>query len=407
MKKQIIPTVVIAIIVSLILSVIVNTASAQTPQEKLGVAVRKYLEGNFVGSVNDLEKVLKIEPYNEKAKNLLVKSCLRLAQEPYEKKDYSRALPWLEKALRYDPENKEVKNMIAAARQPVKKQKPKQPARKKTTTAAPIRAVRTKKAPAPTGVTLTDQQLAELISVTAAPQAPARNGTLVLLGIVIPLVAAGLIMWFLWRFGSSVVHTTALARNAMTEEAKRQGEKLSSIAEQQKQLLRVIEQQEEYHKQDKHLQEQFAKLVELWDEQAKATQETTKLTVKGPDGESRTITDISPQIRARAKSVELIDSLFTDSDIVRGLLTPFLEDKNNRIRANAAVVMYKHNPEIAMNALREMAVSEDKWMRLSAAWGLGEIGAQDGVKLLEMLLDDSDEDVKQRARTSLEKIVTK
>jgi len=60
-----------------------------------------------------------------------------------------------------------------------------------------------------------------------------------------------------------------------------------------------------------------------------------------------------------------------------------------------------------MNALREMAVSEDKWMRLSAAWGLGEIGAQDGVKLLEMLLDDSDEDVKQRARTSLEKIVTK
>jgi len=184
--------------------------------------------------------------------------------------------------------------------------------------------VRTKKAPAPTGVTLTDQQLAELISVTAAPQAPARNGTLVLLGIVIPLVAAGLIMWFLWRFGSSVVHTTALARNAMTEEAKRQGEKLSSIAEQQKQLLRVIEQQEEYHKQDKHLQEQFAKLVELWDEQAKATQETTKLTVKGPDGESRTITDISPQIRARAKSVELIDSLFTDSDIVRGLLTPFL-----------------------------------------------------------------------------------
>jgi tetratricopeptide (TPR) repeat protein len=406
-KKQIIPTVVIAITVSLILSGIVNMASAQTPQEKFGIAVRKYLEGNFVGSVNDLEKVLKIEPYNEKARNLLVKSCLKLAQEPYEKKDYSRALPWLEKALRYDPKNKEVKNMIAAARQPVKKQKSKQPVRKKTTTAAPAKVARTKKAPVPTGITLTDQQLAELISVTAVPQAQARNGTLMLFGIVIPLVAAGLIIWFLWRFGSSVVHATALARNAMTEEAKRQSEKFSSIAEQQKQLLKVIEQQEEYHKQEKHLQEQFAKLVELWGEQAKTPQETTKLTVKGPDGENRTITDISPQIRARAKSVELIDSLFTDSDIVRGLLAPFLEDKNNRIRANAAVVMYKHNPEIAMNTLREMAVSEDKWMRLSAAWGLGEIGTQDGVKLLEMLLDDSDEDVKQRARTSLEKIVTK
>ncbi len=407
MKRWVIPTVVIAMVVSLIMPGIVNTASAQTPQEKLGVAVRKYLEGNFVGSVNDLEKILKIEPYNEKAKNLLVKSCLKLAQEPYEKKDYSRALPWLEKALRYDPENKEVKNMIAAARQPVKKQKPKQPARKKTTTTAPIRAVRTKKAPAPTGVTLTDQQLAELISVTAVPQAPARNGTLVLFGIVIPLVAAGLIIWFLWRFGSSVVHTTALARNAMTEEAKRQSEKISSIAEQQKQLLNVIEQQEEYHKQKKYVDEQLAKFIELWSEQVKTPEETTKLTIKDSKGGVRTITDISSKVRARAKSVELIDSMFKDSDIVRGLLTPFLEDNNNRVRANACVAMHKHQPEMALNALRQMVTSEDKWMRLSAAWALGKIGAQEGVKLLEMLLDDSDEDVKNRARASLEKIVTK
>ena len=68
MKRYAIPTVVMAVVVSLTLSVLVNTVSAQTSQEKLGVAVRKYLEGNFAGSVDDLEKILKIEPYNEKAR---------------------------------------------------------------------------------------------------------------------------------------------------------------------------------------------------------------------------------------------------------------------------------------------------------------------------------------------------
>lgn len=407
MKRYAIPTVVMAVVVSLTLSVLVNTVSAQTSQEKLGVAVRKYLEGNFAGSVDDLEKILKIEPYNEKAKNLLVKSCLKLAQEPYEKKEYQKALPWLEKALRYDPNNKKVKDMMVTAKQPVREPVKKLPAKKETATVAPAKVTQKQTAEVPAGIALTDQQLAELISVTAAPQAPARNGTLVLLGIVIPLVAAALIIWFIWRFGASVAHATVLARNTMAEETKRQGEKLSSIAEQQKQLSKAVEQQEEYHKQKRYVDEQLAKFIELWSEQVKTPEETTKLTIKDSKGNVRVITDISSKVRARAKSVELIDSMFKDSDIVRGLLTPFLEDNNNRVRANACVAMYKHQPEIALNALREMAVSEDKWMRLSAAWALGEIGVQEGVKLLEMLLDDPDEEVKKLARDSLEKIVTK
>ena len=84
---------------------------------------------------------------------------------------------------------------------------------------------------------------------------------------------------------------------------------------------------------------------------------------------------------------------------------PFLDDQDNRTRANAAKAYYRYDPEKAIVVLKDMARSEDKWMRLSAAWALGEIGDTATGMILEMLLDDNDPQVKNRARLSLEKIL--
>ena len=52
-----------------------------------------------------------------------------------------------------------------------------------------------------------------------------------------------------------------------------------------------------------------------------------------------------------------------------------------------------------------MVASEDKWMRLSAAWALGELNDPSTSKILEKLLDDPDGQIKNRARLSLEKLL--
>ena len=67
---------------------------------------------------------------------------------------------------------------------------------------------------------------------------------------------------------------------------------------------------------------------------------TNKLVLKdSPDGR-KAVTDIDPRPRARADSVEIIEEIFKDSRMAPEMLKPFLDDKDNRTRANAAKAYY-------------------------------------------------------------------
>ncbi|MFC2091573.1 HEAT repeat domain-containing protein, partial [Elusimicrobiota bacterium] len=141
------------------------------------------------------------------------------------------------------------------------------------------------------------------------------------------------------------------------------------------------------------------KLIDLLNMQVRANSAENTEKVEVGD---RVITDINPHIRARADSVEMIPRTVTDPSVAEKILKPYLNDPNNRVRANACVAIYQYNPEISVKTLQGMASSPDKWMRLSAAWAVGEIGTPEVVQILRKLLDDIDERVRNRAIMAFE-----
>ena len=189
-----------------------------------------------------------------------------------------------------------------------------------------------------------------------------------------------------------------------------QVKKFREILEREKSILEIMEElvmkkQPSSADEMQRFHEQWIILAKLLENQVRK-EETIKLTVNTPEG-PRVITDINPHIRMRAESVETIASVFKDSKLAPEMLTPFLSDPNNRVQANAAKAIYPYNPKMALDTLQQMSKNTDKWMRMSAAWALGEIATPDTGEMLQLLIDDPDEDVKIKARQSIQKILKK
>ncbi len=189
-----------------------------------------------------------------------------------------------------------------------------------------------------------------------------------------------------------------------------QVKRFREILEREKKILEIMEKlvlkkQPSSIEELKRFHEQWLALAKLLENQT-GKEQTTKITIQTPDG-PRTITDINPQVRLRAESVESIEKTFKNSSLAPEMLRPFLNDPNNRVRANAVKAVYPYNPKLSIDALKQMSSSTDKWMRVSASWALGEIGTSETGEMLQTLLEDSDEDVKNKARLAIQKILNK
>jgi HEAT repeat protein len=119
------------------------------------------------------------------------------------------------------------------------------------------------------------------------------------------------------------------------------------------------------------------------------------------------LNDTNP--RVRAKGIEIIDAQMIgekeDPDVAEKVLEGFLEDKNNRVRANAARALYKYRPDMAFEMLEKMLKSDDKWMKVSAIWVLGELeGDRKAAQLLLDNIKESDFHFKRRLVKSLQKL---
>lgn len=159
----------------------------------------------------------------------------------------------------------------------------------------------------------------------------------------------------------------------------------------------ALQSKEEFYKKQ---QEQTLKMMQ--EENMLVSEASTKLATKQSFTIKEMIGDCNPYIRARGVEVlgeELVNE--KDCTVVERLLVPFLEDKNNRVRANAVKALYSHNKELAMRTLRKMVQDRDSWMRLSAAWVLGEIGGPEATKILLTLIEDPDYKVQKRVLKSL------
>ena len=189
-----------------------------------------------------------------------------------------------------------------------------------------------------------------------------------------------------------------------------QTKRFREILEREKGILDVMEElaiknQPSSEENLKRLHEQWLVMAKMLENQV-ANEQSKKIIVRTPEG-TRVITDINPAIRTRADSVETIAKVFKDSKFAPEMLKPFLNDPNNRVRANAVKEIYPYNPKMSLDTLQGMCNSTDKWMRISAAWALGEIGTPETGEMLQLLMDDPDVDVKKCARTSIQNLIKK
>ena len=105
--------------------------------------------------------------------------------------------------------------------------------------------------------------------------------------------------------------------------------------------------------------------------------------------------------RLRANAIEAIGDLKLPVDELRKRIVPYLNDPNNRIRANAILAMAKIAPEKVKAQIVEMCNSDDIQLRRSAAFILCMIPPTDFFKEAEKLIVDENETVRKRMIQSL------
>ena len=108
--------------------------------------------------------------------------------------------------------------------------------------------------------------------------------------------------------------------------------------------------------------------------------------------------DENPRVRAN-----VVEALW-GRNWVRSELLVAVKDPHNRVRANAALGLYKLGHRRGLVVLEEMAHHPEDPFRASAAWAMGETGQQDLLPTLEPLSQDPDEMVRRNAVQAIAKI---
>ncbi|MGM0441523.1 MAG: response regulator [Elusimicrobiota bacterium] len=119
------------------------------------------------------------------------------------------------------------------------------------------------------------------------------------------------------------------------------------------------------------------------------------------------VTDIDPSYRRKANEVEAMEKELTGDEDPRdiyNMLSVYLNDANNRIRANAVKILYPYDREKAMKEIRRMLDSKDKWMKISALWVCSQINNKETVKILKEQSKNSDKFVSKKAGQFLNQI---
>lgn len=431
----------------LILFAIYKAAFTQT-EDLMDRAVKEYLRGDYIGAIQDFERVLELED-NDKAKKLLYKSIVEEGKRQYNNSEFEVAKQHFERALeiesgagelisllykvnkKIEPEPEPRKSEQEVEVYILKKKVEEEQTKKNTYRSKLNRLVNQRK-------NLKDQlgksdknlQLAQTKIEEIENKAAKTKKIVSVLGIIIggSFFIMGVILILILR---KVYYTSNEGQYQLEDLQKRIEKKLKESDEEAEELEervarsinKMIEGQGDAIKQisqsasgktqsdieeiknrlEKDFEQQQTRLIELLNQQARAlaTEKVEKVEIKGTGGRT-VITDVNPHVRARADSVEMIPKTISDPDVAEKMLRPYLSDPNNRVRANACVAIYQYNPESAIEILKKMASSPDKWMRLSAAWAVGEIASPKVVGILRKLIDDLDDKVKERAIEAFE-----
>ncbi|MFH1957573.1 MAG: HEAT repeat domain-containing protein [bacterium] len=416
------------------------TLFAQPPEvEKLfDQAAEKYLAHDWAGAAADLKEVVKKDPGNLKAIGLLGRALTSLAKDSHAAGDLDGALSVAEEALKYTPELKEARDAQASITKDIekrddvkieeqkrrayaaKREREEELAREKLRAESNQRLaeetrIREEREKSMRGeIEKTKKDLGERkeeIEILRQQTHIIATRWLIFFSIAVFIVVAASFL-----ISSRVVSNISLRlREEFSRSSDRTAELIHELAAKgdvgaslddlksaNAELLEKIAANRS-HPLEENLMKQAENLISVVEKSVKGASASTE-NVEFESAVSRSvITDISSANRARAKSVVSIARAVNNPALAARLIAPFLKDKNNRVRADAAVEMFRFDAVASENTLKEMVQSENKWDRISAAWAAGEIADISVMNFLETLIEDYDPLVKARAIASAKK----
>jgi len=354
-----------------------STLSAETAKDIYHKAVAEYIRGNKPESIDLLQTALEIDANNREMKEFFVKILTEYGSESFLVNDYVSARNYLEMAGKIDSGNKEITKMLklcdriaeqgSAAALSVDREKD---------LSELVKEFRKQKdkifsnfnyniGTISSLLKQSEKERAELLKEIAAQRAAdrIRMNNIIIVGVVI--VGSILLMAFF------ITHY--LMRRFV---AKRE---VSTFEHQRK----------------------------IMDEIRSGVSVHSPLPPLVRNSTHEIITDIDPIIREKARRIELIEEeLKTENDptVATTFFLPYLDDVNNRVRANAAKALYRHNKKLALVTFKFMLLSVNKWMRSSAVWALGELAEEDTVSLIKTLKNEKETCVIKQVKETFDRI---
>ncbi|NLB34815.1 MAG: hypothetical protein GX817_03235 [Elusimicrobia bacterium] len=389
--------------------------------EILDRGVASYLKGDYPPAIKDFERVLEMED-NERARRLLHNSYLEEGELLFNRGRFEEAREYCIRALRLDQESSAAESLLRRAEEKIESEATPEPppppapdpaiknlqreaaAQRSANTSlrGQISTLRAQRDSLSAELKVLKEKLEESSEDMKAVEDRAHRNTRLLL-----YVAGGILAIFIALFVSLFIALSRLREvaedsNIQLEDLDekfdariREAEEDTDALEERvaRSINTMIDGQREAVKRvsfsasgqakkdleaikdmlEKQFDENTERLLDLLNVQAAALSKeaSEKIELTGEGGRD-VITDVDMNIRSRADGVEIIPRTVTDSNIAEKMLRPYLKDPSSRVRANALIAIYSYNPDLAMQTLKNMADSSDKWMRLSAAWAAGE-----------------------------------
>jgi len=413
---------------------------AQPPEvEKLfDQAAEKYLAHDWQGAVADLKEVIKKDPGNLKAIGLLGRALTSFAKDRQSAGDLDGALSAAEDALKYTPELKDARDAQASITKDLEKRDATKIEEQKRRAYAAKRK-REEKLAREKLRKESEQRLAEETRVREEREKEVRGeieATKKELGkrreeieilrqqthiiatrwLIFFSIAVLIVVAVSFLISSRIISNISLRlREQFSKNSDRTaelihelaakgdvGDSLEDLKKANAELLEKIAANRS-HPLEENLMKQTENLISIVKKGGQGASGTTENIEFDSDISRRVITDVSSDNRARAKSVVSIARTVNNPPLASRLIAPFLKDKNNRVRAVAAVEMFRFDAVASENTLKEMVDSENKWDRISAGWAAGEIADIATMNFLEVLIEDFDPLVKERALKSARK----
>ncbi len=373
----------------------------------------QYLNSDFIGAVENLEKALKLTPQNNKIKQFLVKVLLEGGEHYHLRRNYRQALVFLEKAKKLAPENKEVDELYqitqrlvekpAPLTQEVKEEHPPSPPPLTTKPVPKPKPVPSPPSPLEVPKIIVQEKVVSPFKVSSTLRSRTEGNsqgepplTQIKLSaektlIAILVVSLSVLIFVFLSVNYLIFKKLKIAisslDNSLKQKVNQLTEEIKTVNQAQIKFCQGLLNPylEGEKNRETKLDLRLGKLkMDILDELKKVMPKK-----KTKSLEQTLLLQQQERILSELRGEKLPVSV----DIFLGEPESLQEARQQMIRA--AISLYQFNPELALKTLKEMVASSNPAIRINTILALSEISSSEAVKILLDLITETDDSVKK------------